>query len=396
MPDRKTRDAFTPHNNIIIIRGGADYFKSLEKIIDDAQYTLHFQTYIYDEDETGKQIANALIRAAARNVNVYLLLDGYASQNLSKTFVSQLINGGVNFRFFNPFFKSEYFYLARRLHHKVIVADSSVGMVAGINVSNRYNDIGETKAWLDWAAYVEGNICKELHNTCERIWKRQFLFKAPSKLKNKITSPEFEPGCEVRIRRNDWVMKKIEITRTYKQIFKLAQKEVLVMTSYFWPPKRLLKAMASASKRGVVIKLVLSGNADVPFNRYAETFLYEYLFRNNIEVYEYQPNILHGKVTVCDGEWYTLGSYNLNNISALASVEMNLDVKDKISAGVLRNHINRIIEKDCIRITRDTYTANTNPLKQFAYFISYNFIHFMFFLFTFYFEQKIKHRVKHP
>ncbi len=396
MPDRKSRDAFTPHNKVNIVRGGADYFNLLEEIINGAQFSVHFQTYIYDEDETGKKVAEALMRAAVRNVNVYLLLDGYASKNLSSEFVERLQNAGVNFRFFNPFFKSEHFYLARRLHHKVIVADSSVGMVAGINVSNRYNDIGEIKAWLDWAAYVEGNICKEMHNTCERIWKRQYLFKPPTKLKNKIIVPEFEQGCEVRMRRNDWVMKKIDITRTYKQIFRIAQKEVLVMTSYFWPPKRLLKAMARASARGVTIKLVLSGNADVPFNRYAETFLYAYLLRNNIEVFEYQPNILHGKVTVCDGEWYTLGSYNLNNISAFASVEMNLDVKDEVTAGVLSEHINQIIRKDCIRITPDTYKANTNPLKQFAYFVSYNFIHFMFYLFTFYFEQKKLHRAKHP
>ncbi len=396
MPDRKSKDVFTPNNKVNIVRGGADYFNLLEEIINGAQYTLHLQTYIYDEDETGEKIAEALINAAYRNVNVYLLLDGYASQNLSKEFIYRLRNAGVNFRFFNPFLKSEYFYLARRLHHKVIVADSTIGIVAGINVSNRYNDIGETKAWLDWAAYVEGIICKELNNTCERIWKRQFLYTPPAKLKNKIIVPEFEPGCEVRVRRNDWVMKKIDITRTYKQIFRISQKEVLVMTSYFWPPKRLLKAMARASARGVVIKLVLSGNADVPFNRYAEEFLYAFLFRNNIEVYEYQPNILHGKVTVCDGEWYTLGSYNLNNISAFASVEMNLDIRDKLTAEWLRSHINEIIENDCIRITNDSYRANTNPIKQFAYFISYNFIHFMFYLFTFYFEQKKRNKAKHP
>ena len=74
----------------------------LEKIIDDAIHTIHLQVYIYDEDETGKKIAKALLAAAKRGVKVYLMADGYASKSISAAFIEQLRVGGIYFRFFEP------------------------------------------------------------------------------------------------------------------------------------------------------------------------------------------------------------------------------------------------------------------------------------------------------
>ena len=83
-------DQYTLHNKVRIVRGGADYFDCLEEIADSAQHTLHLQTYIYDEDETGQKVAEALIRATKRGIAVYILLDGYASQHLSDEFIERL------------------------------------------------------------------------------------------------------------------------------------------------------------------------------------------------------------------------------------------------------------------------------------------------------------------
>ena len=73
---RKTNE-YTRHNKVRIVRGGSDYFNSIEEIADNAQYTIHLQTYIFDEDETGKKVAAALIRAANRNVTVHTQGSGY-------------------------------------------------------------------------------------------------------------------------------------------------------------------------------------------------------------------------------------------------------------------------------------------------------------------------------
>lgn len=131
---------YTDHNRATLISGGSAYFDKLEALIDQAETSLHLQTYIFDEDESGIRIARALKRAAQRGVKVYMLLDGYASQGLSGKFIRGLKEAGIHFNFFEPLFRSKNFYFGRRLHYKVVVADAKCCLVSGRNIGNRYND----------------------------------------------------------------------------------------------------------------------------------------------------------------------------------------------------------------------------------------------------------------
>ena len=99
-----------------------------------------------------------------------------------------------------------------------------------------------------------------------------------------------------------------------------------IMCSYFLPGKVISRLLKNASRRGVKIRVITAGPSDVMVAKYAERWMYDWLLRNKIELYEYQPNILHAKVAICDSEWLTIGSYNINNISAYASIELNVDV----------------------------------------------------------------------
>ena len=370
-----------------IIRGGADYFNALLKMVDNATDTIHLQTYIYDNDETGGAVTDALIRAAARKVRIFVLLDGYASQRLPEAVIERFRDAGIEFAFFSPMFRRSSFYLGRRLHHKVVVADGRECLVGGLNISNRYNDIGDRSAWLDWAVHVEGEVARPLHEVCKNLWNRSLLRKkCTTDLRASFTPPAEE--CPVRISRNDWVFKKTEITRRYLEMLNHAQSHVVILSSYFWPSARLLRGMERAAARGVQVQLILTGTADVPFAKNAERYLYNRLFRSNIEVFEYQRNILHGKIAVCDKQWLTVGSYNVNNISAYASVELNLDINSQQVAAGLANNIRHIINDDCIRVTRAGFAASNGLLSRFLQYCSYRFIHMVFFLFTFYFRQR--------
>jgi len=138
----------------------------------------------------------------------------------------------------------------------------------------------------------------------------------------------------------------------------------------------------------VKIKVITAGRSDVMLAKYAERWMYDWLLRNNIELYEYQKNILHGKIAVCDSEWMTVGSYNVNNISAHASIELNLDVKNKKIASYTETVLENIMANDCLYITKEIHARNKNLIKQFVRWFSYGFIHTLFRLFTFYFKQK--------
>ena len=84
----------------------------------------------------------------------------------------------------------------------------------------------------------------------------------------------------------------------------------------------------------------------------------------------------------------TIGSYNINDISAFASIELNLDIKDsRFTAGV-KDIVEHIIDNDCTRITTDDLAKTKNIFKQLARWGSYRFIRLVFHLFTFYFKRK--------
>jgi len=159
------------------------------------------------------------------------------------------------------------------------------------------------------------------------------------------------------------------------------------MTSYFWPPQKLLNRMRAASYKGVKVRLILTATADVPLSKYTERYLYQWLFRNKIEVYEYEKGILHGKAAVSDNHRLTAGSYNMNNISAFASVELNLDIKNEQLAKIIEKDFDDIIANDCKQITEADFEAANNYFMRFLYYLSYRIVHFMFFLSTFYFMQ---------
>lgn len=263
--------------------------------------------------------------------------------------MQELKDAGIHFKWFRSFIKNKKFYLGRRLHHKVIVVDSVKSLVCGLNISDRYNDTAESTAWLDWAVYTEGNASIELEKICK------MRFKDYSKVKNETSLSAKHERCVVRVCINDWLGRRAEITKSYLQIINTASSHVTIMSPYFLPGHQFRRKLKQAAKRGVKIKLVLAGLSDIAVAKYAERYMYDWLLRNNIEIYEYQKNVLHGKIATCDGSCATIGSYNVNNLSAYASIELNLEVKNEKFAMHVEDTLQAIIDKDCIRITERSH-----------------------------------------
>lgn len=381
--------AFDSNNSVSLIKGGQPYFSQLIQCIENAVSIIHLQVYIFAEDETGKLVAAALKNAVQRNVQVYLLVDGYASQSLSASFIRELKEAGIRFRFFEPVFRSTHFYFGRRMHHKVVVVDDRYALVGGINIADRYNDIQGIPAWLDFALFLEGDLAKELSLLCWKTWNGFMLAGKKIPINNSpVLLPASFNRMPVRMRRNDWVRRKNQISRTYLEMFRTAKKEVIICSSYFLPGRVLRRNILMAVARGVQVKLLLAGLSDVKVAKHAERFMYDWLLRNKVQIYEYEEKVLHAKIAVCDGEWMTAGSYNINNISAYASIELNLDVRDAAFALSVKDQLESIIDEQCEEVTLEKHQRTYNWFTQFRRWISYNLVRGLIRLFTFYFRQE--------
>lgn len=387
---RKKQDIFTTNNRVKLIRGGKEYFDLLLRLIASAKNQVHLQVYIFEDDQTGRMVADALKEAAQRNVEVYLLLDGYASKRLKHSFLKEMEDAGIHLRFFNPLFKGKNFYFGRRMHHKVAVADAGTALVTGVNITDRYNDMPDHPAWLDFAVWLEGDAALDLCDICWSTWNNYITPVKPadcSKIRAPIIIPENEQSA-VTVLRNDWVRRKNEISFSYIDMLRRAEKNVVILCSYFLPGKQIRRQMSSAAKRGVKITVITAGISDIILAKYAERYLYSWMLRNQVQIYEYQPRILHGKIAVADSSWLTIGSYNINNLSAYASIELNLNIRQEKLARETEEMLLNIADKECIPITDEYLRKTNNIIVKFGRWSSFQILRLVLYLFTFYFKHQ--------
>lgn len=378
------------NNNVQLVRGGKQYFSLITELIDGAREMVQLLTYIFQDDDTGTAVANALMRAAKRNVKVFVVVDGYASQRLAPSFTRGLEEAGVHFRFFDPLLKTKNFYFGRRLHSKVLVVDSHFSVVGGVNIADRYNDMPDQPAWLDFALFAEGPVSAEASSLCWRIWMKLQLHKTPDFSAASFGTSKRRPAysANVRLRRNDWIRNELEISASYKEMFRTAKSNITILSSYALPGNVFRNNLVRAVNRGVKVRMIISGKSDVVFVKHAERYWYQWLLRHNIEIYEYMNNVLHGKLAICDGEWMTIGSYNINDLSAYASIETNFDVKGSAFAKHVESEVQAIIDNDCVLVSKESLARTSNIFSRFGDWLSYMIIKATFNLFTIYYRQE--------
>lgn len=350
-----------------LVHSGEDYFLRLEKLIDKAEKEIHLQTYIFENDETGNRIAACLKKAAQRKVKVYVLLDAYGSAALPDSFADDMVQHGILLRFFSPLFSLNNFYIGRRMHHKIVVADEKIALIGGINIANKYDGTGATEPWLDYAVQLNCPAAENLQKLCSDY----FLKKGSSK---KISPVLHSAGSSlVGILQNDWLQRKTEVCDAYTTALINAEKEIIIVGSYFLPGSRISKALKKASKRGIKTTVILAGISDVPLVRRATEHLYSYFLNHHMQIYEWNKSVVHGKAAVVDNKWSTIGSFNLNSLSCYGSIEMNVEIHSVEFAKTLRTDFEKVIS-ECSEITNRTLRQRVSIFNKLGNWVSYQIV----------------------
>lgn len=347
-----------------LLQSGEPFFSAVEKLIDDSRQFIHFHAYLIDEDETGNRIINALIRASLRGVRVYLLLDALGTRHLSKELIEKIEDSGILFRFFSPTFITKGFQLSLRLHVKVVLCDGEVAIIGGINFADRYHGTPEKREWLDFAVLIRGPECIHVLSVLKKFWNKRFIPKTELS-RETVNKPRiYKEDIKLRVVQNNWYRNKIEILRSYRSAFKNSRDRMIILASYFLPGRNERRLLRNASLRGVDIKIMLAAESDMPVFKRATRFLYDFILRSNIKIYEYLPSNLHAKVAVVDGQWCTIGSYNLNHVSDYASIEVNVNILDNKFASELETLLHEILRNDCRQITIEEHQRASTLLSK--------------------------------
>lgn len=338
-------------NRIELLENGDQFFPAVFAAIEQAKSSLLLETFIWFEDEIGKQLHAVTLAAAQRGVRIEVLLDGYGSSDLSDRFVDALTSAGVIFRYYDP--RPPLFGMRtnvfRRMHRKVVVVDAEIAFVGGINFSDEHLIDYGPQAKQDYAVRVEGPVVQDIYqfelanlpaenDRARRRWLRR---RHPAE---ENRTPGDAQALFVWRDNNEH---RDAIERYYLKMLANAKREVIIANAYFFPGYRLLHAMRNAARRGVTVKLIVQGEPDMPIVKVGARLLYNYLVKGSVKVYEYCPRPLHGKVAIMDDSWATVGSSNLDPLSLSLNLEANLIVHDRAFNQTLRDNLNRLLDNDC-------------------------------------------------
>jgi cardiolipin synthase len=332
-----------------------------------AQRSVRLETFIFHSGEVGDAFRDALVAAQQRGVRVRVMCDAVGSIKLLTSYWNDLVAAGGEFRWFNPLHPHRLIY---RDHRKILVVDEEVAFIGGFNIGTEYCGDGITCGWRDLGLRIEGALARELADTFNDLFAR-------ADCRHRRFQRMRHTRSDAVVAGHDWMLLLTGPGRGHRALkqtlahdFSTAR-SIQIMSAYFLPNLRLLRELKRAAKRGARVQLILAGKSDVWLMRIATHGLYPSLLRAGVEIYEYEPQILHAKVVVMDDVVYA-GSANLD----ARSLSINYEVLARIPNAELAAEAREIFASDlkhCRRIDRKSYRRGRKPwqgiLERWAFFI---------------------------
>ncbi|MDO8281182.1 MAG: cardiolipin synthase [Thermodesulfovibrionia bacterium] len=333
-----TESPLTKGNKVTLLADGQATYAAMFKIIENAKDHINLESYIIEDDETGRKFAELLLKKQAEGVQVNIIYDSVGSMKTPDTFFQRLRDSGiqvVGFNPINPLKANGDWGLTHRDHRKILIIDGKAAITGGINISKVYSSSPfkrkkNEKApihWRDTDIQIEGPAVAEFQKLFLDTWLKQngpklseknyfpVLKEAGNSLVRVVGST---PGEDNRL---TFIM--------YVSAIVFAESSIHMTNSYFIPDDQIVKALTDAAGRGVDVKIILPGNTDSKLALYAQRYYYSELLRSGVKIYEHSTSLLHAKTAVVDEVWSTVGSTNMDFLSLLKNDEVNAVVLSK-------------------------------------------------------------------
>jgi cardiolipin synthase len=324
-------------NAFHLLDGGVVFFARMLEAIDSASASVLLEMYLVRSGQLTSAFIASLGAAARRGARVCVLFDGFGALGFTRADRRRLTQAGVELRFFNPLSITGRLRNLRRDHRKILVTDGRVAFVGGAGLTDDF--AGDARsAWREVMVEIQGPLVADWQRAFARTWRRcgTELVLAPA-----APPVPFPDGATGRLSLSEARHRSILANGVIRRVDGAASR-AWIMSAYFVPSRRFRKALRRAARRGVDVRLVVPGaRTDHPWVRHAARRFYGKMLRNGVQIYEYQPQMLHAKVILCD-EWVSLGSSNLDRWSLRWNLEANQEVADSAFA----NSVAQLFEND--------------------------------------------------
>jgi len=315
-------------NAVRVLKDAGENFPAWREAIAGARSSIHFESYIFDDDRIGAGFRDALAERAAAGVRVRVLYDWLGSpwKTVSR-FWRPLQQAGGEVRGFNPpRFDSPFGWITRD-HRKSLSVDGRIGFVSGLCASAAWEGRPDRGGdpWRDTGVEIRGPAVADLERAFAQVWGAAG---DPLPLAELTDPASIGPEGEVALRIVAGAPSAAEIFRLDQFIAAIARKRLWLTDAYFVPMALYVQALVAAARDRVDVRLLLPGSSDLPLVSPLSRAGYRPLLEAGVRVFEWNGSMLHAKTAVADGRWARVGSTNLNVASFVGNYELDVAIED--------------------------------------------------------------------
>ena len=336
-----------PGNRITTLVNGGAIYPAMLNAIRTARTNITFETFVF-RDEVGATFVEELSNAARRGVQVHMLLDWLGSRTMDQHLLQAARAAGCDLRVYHP---PSWYHLGRlnnRTHRKLLVVDGSIGFTGGVGMGIEWKDgLQGMPPWRDSHFKAEGPVVAQM----QAVFVDNWIKTTGRILHGAEYFPKLAPAgdMDAQMFGSSPVGGSESMHLMVLLALTAAKTSIDIENAYFVPDKLTVEALCSAARRGVKVRIVVPGRyTDARVGRWAAQGLYGALLEAGIQIFEYQPTMMHCKVLVIDGLWSSMGSANFDDRSFRLNDEANLNVFSE----ELAREQTRLIDGDILQSRR--------------------------------------------
>ena len=340
------------------LKDGERFYPAELEAIAHARESIHLEAFIFHEGEIARKFVDALAERARAKVDVKLVIDSIGSLFTHKSYFKPLTDAGGRVEWYQPLRWYTFKRWNNRTHRKLIVVDGRIAFVGGADVADQWaRPCRQGPRWRDTMFRVEGDLVTALQSTFAENW-----LESSGEI---LADGDYFPRTRETGAPQDWKASGMVVNSTpsaargtrarilLQTLLAYATKTIHITTPYFLPDRSALAEIVRAVKeRGVKVVVLTPGkHNNHVMARSSSRRRYGPLLEAGVEVYEYQPGMIHAKTMVIDGLWSVIGSTNFDNRSLGLNDEVNVALRD----GELAARIDDDFRQDLSKSERITY-----------------------------------------
>lgn len=343
--DFVSRTNLTSGNDIELLQSGDMAYPAMLKAIADAKRSILLETYIFDNDQIGKQFAEALGAAVQRGVEVRVLVDAVGARYSTPSIVGLLRAKNVRVAVFNGniIMGLRLPYANLRTHRKILIIDGSVAFTGGMNIRESFmTQYAKGQATQDTHFRLTGPVVTDLFHVSSEDWRfttDEFLVGDAWA----VTLPDCSPGEGLMIRAVPSGPDK-SLETNHKMMmgaFSVAQHHIRIMSPYLLPDRELITSLVTAARRGVIVDIVVPAQNNLVMVDMASTAQFDQMLKDGCRIWRAKGAFNHSKLMSVDDVWAYVGSSNIDPRSLRLNFEIDLEIFDTATAQEISRRIDK-------------------------------------------------------